>query len=462
MPQPTIPQYEQLLSEAVSMLVARTGLSDIADTSVAKHLLAIFCRQLAEQGYQMLLLKDLFSIDRAAGEDLDERAKDIQPGTLTRLQASKATGEVVFSRTGSVGTLTIPSGTKVKTASGVLFQTTVTVAITPTSPELITGHGVGRDISASIVAIEAGTAGNVASGTIIKFDQKPAGVAEVTNLDPTLYGADKESDDAFRKRLKAWVSSLARSTVLSLETAVLGAVDPDTGAEIKFATAIEDQLNRGYVDLYIDDGQGTAESFSNVTGEDMTGGGAIGGETRLYLDNKPVYITPACVLTSSTRGVLVEGTDYTLNVATGLVVFSPALTAGETVLAAYTYATGLVALAQKIIDGDPADRLNYPGYRAAGIVVRCQVPQVLLQNVQVTLIITEGYDGDSVRSQAAEAIKTYINSLPISGDVIFYQLVEQVMAVAGVVNASFAAPTGDVTILDDQLARTTSANVQVS
>jgi uncharacterized phage protein gp47/JayE len=461
MPQPTIPQYEQLLSEALSMLVARTGLSDVSDTSIAKHLLAIFCRQMAEQGYQMLLLKDLFSIDRATGEDLDERAKDIQPGTLPRLTASKATGEVVFSRTGTVGSTTIPSGTKVKTASGVMFQTTVSATIAPTSPELVPGHGVGRDISATVVAVEAGADGNVAAGTIIKFDQKPAGVTEVTNIDPTLYGADRESDDAFRKRLKAWVASLARSTILSLETAVLGAVDPVTGAEIKFATAFEDPINRGYVTLYIDDGQGTAEQYATATGEDMTGGGAIGGETQLYLDNKPVYLTPACILTSSTRGVLAPGTDYALNEATGQVVFDPALTAGEIVLATYTYATGLVALAQKIVDGDPADRTTYPGYRAAGVIVRCQVPQVLLQNVGVALFIAEGYDGDTVRSQVSEAIKTYINGLAISGDVIFYELVERVMAVQGVMNASFSAPTSDVTILDNQLARTTSANIQV-
>lgn len=460
MPQPTIPQYEQLLSEAISMLVARTGLSDISDTSVAKHLLAICCRQISEQGYQMLLLKDLFSIDRATGEDLDERAKDIQPGTLVRLQASKASGEVVFSRAGTSGSTSIPVGSKVKTAAGVVFTTTVSVTITPTSPELVAGHGIGRDISAAVIAMEAGSAGNVASGTIIKFEQKPAGVVEVTNLIPTLYGTDLETDDSFRKRLKAWVSSLARSTVLSLETAVLGAIDPDTGAEIKFSKAIEDPVNRGYVALYIDDGQGTAEQIATITGEDMTGGGAVGGETVLYLEHKPA--TASHTLTSSVHGTLIEGSDYVINEATGQVVLATGLDPGETLVADYTYYTGLIALAQKIVDGDPTDRANYPGYRAAGVLVRCLVPQILLQNIEVTLFLADGYDGATVRTQVSEAIKLYINGLSISDDVVLYELVERTMAIPGVKNCSFVRPTGDVVILDDQLARATDANVVVT
>jgi uncharacterized phage protein gp47/JayE len=465
MPRFQIKRYEQILTNMIAKIVARTDLSDISDSSVVKHILAAAARQDDEQYYQMSLLQNLFSIDKAVGDDLDERAKDIQPGTITRNVATKATGNIVFSRTGTIGTVNIASGTKVKTASGVVFSTTAAGQITAASPEQIAGHGVGRDSGlVPAIADEPGANGNVVANTIIKFVQKPTGVDEVTNPSAFAYGADEETDDAFRTRIKDYIASLPRSTINALESGVLGAEDEDTGAVILYSKAIEDTVDRGIVTVYIDDGTGSAESYEAVSGEVLTeglapGDVAVGGETVLYLNYKPIRSDSAITITSDVRGVLTgdfeydAGNDYWVNSASGQVNFATGLTAGEQLTVDYTRYTGLIELAQKIIDGDPNDRTTYPGIRAAGVLVYVRVPQVLVQDVSVSLTILEGYEDATVEADVETAIQAYIASLGISGDILISELVKRIMSVAGVYNVYITEPANDITLLDDQLPR---------
>jgi len=540
MPTFTPKSHEQILAAMIAKIVSRTNLSDVGDASVVKHVLSAAARQDSEQYYQMTLLLQLFSIDTATGDDLDARAKEIQPGLISRLPAQKAVGVVVFSRRGTTGTVAIPVGTRAKTADGKIFTTTTQGTISATSAEQITGHGVGRDSNfVSVIAVAAGTAGNVTSGVVNKFDSKPAGVDTVVNLSPFTQGKDLETDDSFRARLKAYIASLSRCTPGSMEAQIVGQQDPVSGVTALFVKVYEDQINRGNIIVYVDDGTGTAESVARtaltltgtwtwngtttVLSTDTTGvvtgdfirldtsptlffqisgivpntsvtilnpgaatiptgaagsskatenatlgldgpppNTAVGGETTLWLNNKPVKIAEPFTITSSTRGLLVINTDYILNAATGQLDFTPALVLGEQIEANYTYYTGLINFVQKIVDGDPNDRANYPGLRAAGIYALVQVPQVLLQNVTVTVTVLEGYDQASVRAGVREAIKNYINALSISGDVIRADLIRHIMDVAGVYDILMTAPAANVTILDDQMARTTDSNIVVS
>lgn len=464
-------RQEQIFTKMIARVVARTDLSDVADSGTVKHVLAAVARSHDELYYQMTLLLQLFSIDAATGDDLDERAKDIQPAVVKRRQATKAIGTVTFSRVGTSGTISIPIGTKVKTAGGVIFTTTAATSITPASPQQISGHGVGRDAApVAVIADEAGSSGRVAANTIVKFVSKPTGVDEVTNQSAlTNGGLDKESDDDFRNRLRQYIAGLARSTVSALEAGVIGAQDAGTGATVLFSKAVEDQITLGLVKLYVDDGTGTAETTAAVINENATRGlggpppdSAVGGETTLFLENKPIKTSVTFTLTSSTRGLLVMNTHYTLNAASGQIQFTPALATGEVILAVYTYYTGIISLAQKIIDGDAADRENYPGLRAAGVLVLVSVPQVLLQNVSATVVVKDGYDQNEVRAAVEQAIKDYINSLSISGDVIRNELIKRIMEVNGVFNVDLVTPATDIVLLDDQLPRTTDANISVS
>lgn len=463
-------RFEQILAQMIARVVTRTDLSDVSDSSALKHILAAAARADDEQYYQMSLLLQLFSLDTATGEDLDERAKDVQPSAIARYEAVKATGLVTFSRTGTVGTVNIPSGTQVKTADGKVFATTAATSIGPASPQQIGGHGVGRDATpVASVAVVGGDAGNVASDTIVKFVSKPAGVDEVTNQAAFTGGQDRETDDEFRARIKTYIAGLARSTVGAIEANLAGQEDPSSGKTVQFVKVVEDLVDRGNITVYIDDGTGSAETTATAAGENVTTGlsgpppdSAVGGEEYLYLDHYPVKDSVVPVLSSSTRGALTYGVDYLLNPASGQLYFDPALVAGEVITAGYTYFTGLIAFAQKIVDGDPLDRANYPGLRAAGILAKVLTPTVFVQTIAMTVTVLDGYNQSDVRDAVKEAVKGYVNGLGISGDVLRNEIIRRAMSVAGVYNVSLTTPAADVVLLDDQLARTTDLNMTIS
>lgn len=459
MPAPVLLRYEQILQRLINAVVARTTLNDLTDSSAVKHLLAACARELDEAYYQMGLLPDLFSLDTAVGSDLDARAREIQPTIMSRRQASKSVGAVVFGRSSTAGTVTVPAGTVVSTSSRVSVQTTVAGTITD-------GASSSGDVAA--VAVAGGAAGNVAAGSLVKFDSKPPGVDTVTNTAVFVGGEDQESDDAFRARLKAFVASLARCSPEALEFVATN-VTLSTGQRVRYAHLAEDQYTRGEATLYIDDGAGTAESSEVHTGENLTAGlagppadSAVGGEQYLRTDARPVRLTPALVLTSSTRGGLVEGTDYLLEDASGQVFFPTPLATGEVITGTYTAYTGLVAEVQKVVDGDPLDRASYPGWRAAGVRVRVRVPAILQQLVEGTLVVAEGYSKATVIDDVKTALMDYINNLGISGDVIRAEIVQRIMAVPGVTNCLLASPDGDVIVLDDQLPRVTLDNLVIT
>lgn len=469
MPRFTTKRYEQILMEMISKVVTRSRLADVSNTSVWKHVLAAAARQDDDQYYQMVLLRLLFDLSKAKGDDLDERAKEIQPSVITRDPGNKSSGNVVFSRDSTVGTVNIAANQQVMTADGIKVTTTGTGTITPTSPVIIPGYSVGQNSGlVPAVANNVGADGNVEENTLVKFVEKPNGVDEVTNPSKFAFGADKEDDDSFLNRLINYIQTLARSTVAALEAAVLGAEDPDTGAKILFAKAIEDQVNRGNVTLYIDDGTGSASTTEPVTGENMCEGlsgppadSAVGGESYLFLNHKPIDPT-TLGLTSSTRGTLTQGTDYYANPASSQVNFTPVLVTGEVITANYTRYTGLIELAQKIVDGDPNDRVNYPGYRAAGILVIVATPQILIQVIELSIVVKEGYDSNDVETSVRAAIKSYINTLGISGDVQRNEIIRIVKGTSGVNDLTITLPPANVTVLDEQMARTTDPNITIN
>src|SRR3972149_4817122 len=100
--------YEQVLQREIDRAVARSKLSDLTETSALKAVLSATAREIADAYFQMKNLVDLFSIDRAAGDDLDERAKDYNPAVISRNLATIASGNLVFGRA-VAGPIVVPA-----------------------------------------------------------------------------------------------------------------------------------------------------------------------------------------------------------------------------------------------------------------------------------------------------------------------------------------------------------------
>ena len=205
----------------------------------------------------------------------------------------------------------------------------------------------------------------------------------------------------------------------------------------------------------------TAKATDILTEGFGVGDEAVGGETQLNLDNFPVNDDLPINLATDVQGNLVDGVDFTYNPASGQIVLTTALVAGEQVVGGVTYFTGLIAHAQKVIDGDVNDRTNFPGMRAAGVLVRVRTPQILIQEVEAIVTVSEGFSQDDVVDAAIQAVKDTINTLNISGDVFRADLIAAIKGVEGVKNVDLIAPANDVIILDDQLARTQDANIDI-
>lgn len=456
MPSPRFQRAEQILRTLINRVVARSNLTDVSDTSSVKHVLSAVARTTDEFYFQLANVLEAFDINTARGDDLDRRAQEIMGLDKRRRGSAKAVGVVVFGRSNTSTLVNVPAGTAAETSDGVAVVTTAPTSI-----------GIGDTESAPVAAIArfAGAAGNIPSGTVIRLPQKPAGVLTVTNPSSFTSGRDKETDDEFRTRIRDYVASLARSTVRALEFAARD-VELPSGQRVVFANAVEDIVHRGFVTLYVDDGSGTAETTAAVVGEIVTAGllgppadAAVGGELRLFLDNIAIKRGAGFTITSSLRGVLVDTIDFFLDETSGQLHWTPVLSTGEEITADYTRFTGLIAAVQKVINGDPADYTNFPGWKAGGVQVAVLTPGVFQQTVEVGLVLSEGYGYDLVSADVAAALTSYINTLGIGVDVLRAELTATIMGVDGVQNMTMVQPASDVTILDDQIARIVASNI---
>ena len=454
----------------------------------------------------------------------------------------QAVGKQLFSRSfNDATTKFVAAGTIMQTQDGQRYVTLESTSVHATSPEQIPGNGVGVDTPpVSAQAISTGEAGDAGTDVVTQLVSRPTGFTTTTNTSAYIGGRDRETDDQFRSRIQTYVASLSRCTVEALESITFGIRDDATGKQVIFNKVVEDQVDRGNVTLYIDDGAGTAAdraetsptgiitsmsepvagTFQAVTADDVvrpelitygtvTVGGtagtpanegtfpltaiiddntfeytngagvlgddpttftfgpepvatALGNEEFLQLNHAPIDQGLTVAINSDTRGDLVDGSEVFVNPASGLLFFVPPLDAGEVITATYTYFTNLIALVQRVVDGDPNDRSNFPGIRAAGVLVRVLTPIPRVIDVEASLNILDGFDRTDVIADVRTAIDTYINNAGISADIIRHELIERIMGVSGVFDVDLVEPATNINILDNEIGRTTSASVTVS
>ena len=562
MPKLQIKTKQEVQRDIINAVVARTSLSDVTDSSTLKHFITAVSTEVAEVYFQFTRIAELFDFRKAAGLDLDERAKEILGGTVERFEARRSVGQLEFTRAvATASPVTIPAGTIVETADGFAVETTEDGTIAAGA----TGSVPFVDARAS----EVGEVGNIGVDTAKVFRTKPAGVSTVTNPASFGQGRDRESDDSFRSRILDLIATLPRCTPEALTFIVLGVEDPaGSGKTIVFSHTFEDASAPGTAVVYVDDGTGNvadylrrrsaaalvapgATSLSALVGTTQTltlagafpataaeraellggyiaitkatnptennglfpvlsvpdadtitytnaggiaeGAGAlfavgepltlglngpptdsaVGGEEFLDHNDFPMvagtdllYLVRGNAVTLLTRDT-VAGGDYDVRLSNGRTFFSGTagpLQTGDRIISGYQYFTGVVAEAQKVIDGDIDDRLNYPGWRAAGVDVRVLPPTPQQQAVIARLTVLEGFERTTVVADAETAISDYINNLGISGDVIYHELVERVMGVDGVYDLTLKlnGTEANRTIDDHELARITALNIDVA
>lgn len=199
------------------------------------------------------------------------------------------TGESVILAQG--GNRVIPAGTVVQTratltASSIQFKVLNSVVLLDGEEEL-------KDVP--VVALQAGSSGNVPAQAIVEFASDPFPNAGVTNPLAFVSGRDIMGDDEYRDLIKKSEQIKTKATPLAIIQAAIGTASNDdkkvvTSAEIKQPASREEP---GI--LYIDDSTGYQPIFSGQGFEPVIDN-AYGGE--LYLQLQKEDVVKATVVTS--------------------------------------------------------------------------------------------------------------------------------------------------------------------
>lgn len=211
--------------------------------------------------------------------------------------------------------------------------------------------------------------------------------------------------------------------------------------------------------LILSDGVTVAGSHdvgSLVNGVDVISSSTEANQRRFKLQNLPVVASTNKVFTKTLFGVwseLTEGVDYILNHGIGeLQIVNPlGLLAGTQIVAGYDYYTNLIALVQKILEGDPDDPVNFPGIKAAGVFLQVLEPVAVFINVRASITAADGFLETDLQAPVRRAIEDYINSRKIGEDIIVSKMVDVAFTVTGLRDIKVTTPAANQVILEDQI-----------
>jgi len=223
-------------------------------------------------------------------------------GTVIFDRSTTSQEKVSFTRSGDVLTLGSPA-TFIHAAGSVVIQGTdgtdhvipvgaqPRVPPTPSSAQvnfvvqspggtLFDGDFVSGLIPVRSVLVGAST--RVGANQITQWTTPPFAGATVTNPASATRGADRESDDNYRQRIKDTIQSFSGGgTPLSITTKVKDLVDPETGASVAFVQLVDPVSASGRGLLYITDGTpGFSLGQQPFLGRDVIISDAVTGDAR--------------------------------------------------------------------------------------------------------------------------------------------------------------------------------------
>jgi uncharacterized phage protein gp47/JayE len=186
------------------------------------------------------------------------------------LPALPASGLARFVRSGGEDDIAIPAGTRlvveaVGTVAAKDYETTL--------PGTLLAGSLAVDIP--VRSLVAGTGGNTPAQTLRLVDTI-TNVASATNPAALLNGTAAETDEGRRQRFTAYLRNLARSPDAGLEVGARTARVLAAGVVIEqalFARAIMPVEKRGLVDVYVDNGGGTASAALVAAAQAVVDGG---------------------------------------------------------------------------------------------------------------------------------------------------------------------------------------------
>ncbi len=307
------------------------------------------------------------TLTRAAtswGGDLDSWMADYG---FKRLAATASAGQVTFARFTATAQAVVPVGSIVQTGDGTQsFTVTVDTTNAAYNATIVTGGGYVlasgvSSISAPVQAVNAGTQGNVHSGSITSLAQSISGVDTVTNAAAFANGIDTETDTAFRARFVLYIASLSKATKIAIGAAI---ANVQQGLQYTLTENYDysGTLDYGFFYVVIDDGTGYPSSALQASvGSAIE---AVRGLTSRFAVFAPVVVTATPTMVLTTAAGYTHAT-VVAQVTAALQAFINGLALGAslpyTQLAAIAYGVaGVTNVSGVLLNGGAADLTATP------------------------------------------------------------------------------------------------------
>lgn len=362
-------------------------------------------------------------VEYAWGDYLDDHGATVG---VPRKEAVAATGEVTFTGTDDV---LIPIGTEVATVQTDPDEEPIAYVTTDS------GVIAGGSVTLPVQAVEEGTAGNVPAAAVELLLSPVENISEVTNAEAITGGADPETDEAYRERLRlANTAAQGGGSIADYERWALGW--PGVG-------------NVRVVPLW--NGPGTVRVI--VTDEDNNPvSAAIKEGLQDYLDpysaetelDGGVTLPNATITVLDTTGFAASGRIY---VGSQLVEYT-----GKTA----TTFTGCTGGSGSIPDGTAVIQHGEGrGQAPVGHIVTVDTPATLTVDISATVTPRDGYSIDgaggtiALDAEIEAVLRDYVDNLPPGGEdppgsespvgsgfVLLQRVEGRIVQVAGVYNIS--------------------------
>ncbi len=248
--------FTQLIEDMSAAL--QSSATALVDVSVGSVIRAIFEANASVALWLQWLILQVLQTTRAStsvGADLDSWMADFG---LSRLPAAASAGTVTFSRFSPNLAATIPVGSVVKTADGLLSFAVVQEDMLSTWQPILSAYVIPSgvvSIDLPVICTTSGAAGNVLAGTINVIAASLPGTDMVNNASPLINGADAETDLAFRNRFQCYLASRSRATLVAVRNAVAG-VRQGLNVAIEQNTGLGGSPQIGAFLVIVDDGTG--------------------------------------------------------------------------------------------------------------------------------------------------------------------------------------------------------------
>jgi hypothetical protein len=110
-------------------------------------------------------------------------------------------------------------------------------------------------VDVQVIALGAGTSGNVATGLIDTISTPISGVEYIKNFSSFLNGADPETSEERKLRFSKYIDGLSRGTIASVYYAIFNKTET---YPVYTATILENQPTSGFLTIYVGDSSGVA------------------------------------------------------------------------------------------------------------------------------------------------------------------------------------------------------------